>query len=150
MGYFRAAQARFRVPWEDLAAIEFIESHFGRIRGASPVGAQGPMQFMPATWAQFGHGNINDPRAAILAAARYLRSNGAPRNMADALYHYNNSIRYVRAVGAYAAALRADPRLVYGYYQWRVIYAYAGRTVVLPVGFPHVRPVPLAAAQAGD
>ncbi|HET8979482.1 MAG TPA: lytic transglycosylase domain-containing protein [Solirubrobacteraceae bacterium] len=146
MGYFRAGQAQYGIPWEDLAAIEFIETHFGRIRGASPVGAQGPMQFMPATWAQFGHGSINDPRAAILAAARYLHSNGAPRDMPDALYHYNNSIDYVRAVGAYAAAMRADPRLLDGYYQWQVIYTYAGRTVVLPVGFPRSRPVTLAAA----
>jgi Transglycosylase SLT domain len=143
LGYFRAGQSRYRVPWEYLAAIELIETRFGRIRGPSSAGAQGPMQFLPATWASYGHGSIDNPRDAILAAARYLAANGAPGDMADALYHYNNSRSYVAAVRAYATRMQRAPRAYDGYYYWQVIYSYAGHTVILPVGFPRVRPVPV-------
>ena len=141
LGYFKSTQARFGVPWEYLAAIEFVETTFGRIRGLSIAGADGPMQFMPATWSRYGRGNVHDQRAAIEGAARYLTANGAPHDMADALYHYNPSIDYVRAVSAYANHMRADPRAYYGYYSWRVILALRGRQLILPVGYPDVRPV---------
>ncbi|HYZ79709.1 MAG TPA: hypothetical protein VE571_00490, partial [Solirubrobacteraceae bacterium] len=85
LGFFRASQARFGVPWPYLAAIELVETRFGRIRGPSSAGAQGPMQFLPATWAQYGHGSINNPRDAIMAAARLLVANGARVDMAGAL-----------------------------------------------------------------
>ncbi len=39
----------------------------------SPKGARGPMQFMPDTATKYGLSNPHDPRAAIDAAARYLR-----------------------------------------------------------------------------
>jgi Transglycosylase SLT domain len=143
LGYFRAAQARYHVPWQYLAAIELVETTFGRIRGPSSAGAQGPMQFVPATWATYGRGSIDNPRDAILAAARYLAANGAPGDMADALYHYNNSRSYVAAVRDYATRMQRSPRAYDGYYYWQVIYSYAGHTVILPVGFPRVRPVPV-------
>src|SRR5690348_4886883 len=88
LGYFKSTQARFHVPWQYLAAIEFVETKFGRIHGLSLAGADGPMQFIPATWARYGRGDVHDQRAAIDGAARYLTANGAPRDMADALYHY--------------------------------------------------------------
>jgi hypothetical protein len=141
LGYLRAAQSRFGVPWQELAAIEFIETRFGRVRGLSSAGAQGPMQFLPATWARYGSGDINNPRDAILSAARYLVANGAPGNMANALYHYNNSRAYVHAVQDYAGRMRADTRSYYGYYYWQVMYTHVGGTVILPVGYPKVRPV---------
>jgi len=140
LGYFRAAQARFGVPWQYLAAIEFVETKFGRVRGPSSAGAQGPMQFLPATWARYGHGDIHNPRDSILGAARYLVANGAPGDMTDALYHYNPSIDYVRAVSAYAERMRADRRAYYGYYYWQVIYAHVGGLLILPVGYPKARP----------
>jgi hypothetical protein len=143
LGYFRAAQSRLGVRWEYLAAIELIETSFGRVHGVSSAGAQGPMQFLPATWAQYGRGSIHNQRDAILGAARYLVANGAPRNMADALYHYNNSRAYVNAVREYAGRMRADPRAYDGYYYWQVVYARAGGAVVLPVGYPRARPVPI-------
>ena len=143
LGYFVAAQARYRVAWQVLAAIEFIETRFGRVRGPSTAGAQGPMQFLPTTWARYGHGSINDPREAIMAAARYLAANGAPGDMAGALYRYNNSRSYVAAVEDYASRIRADSRSYYGYYYWQVIYARVGGAVILPVGYPARRPVPL-------
>jgi membrane-bound lytic murein transglycosylase B len=143
LGYFKATQAHFGVPWQYLAAIEFVETRFGRVHGLSTAGAEGPMQFMPATWARYGRGNVNDPRAAIEGAARYLTANGAPNDMPDALLHYNPSRDYVRVVTDYATQMRTDRRAYYGYYSWQVIYAERGRRVILPLGFPKQRPVPL-------
>ncbi|HSC02501.1 MAG TPA: lytic transglycosylase domain-containing protein [Solirubrobacteraceae bacterium] len=141
LGYFKSTQARFHVPWQYLAAIEFVETKFGRIHGLSIAGADGPMQFMPATWARYGRGDVHDQRAAIEGAARYLTANGAPHDMADALYHYNPSIDYVRSVSAYANHMRSDPRAYYGYYWWQVILALRDRRLILPVGYPKTRPV---------
>jgi membrane-bound lytic murein transglycosylase B len=149
LGYFRAAQARFGVPWEDLAAIEFIETRFGRVQGLSPAGAQGPMQFMAATWARYGSGQVDNQRDAIFGAARYLDANGAPGDMAGALYHYNDSRDYVQVANDYASRMRADIRAYYGYYDWQVVYARVGGTVILPVGYPNVRPVPVALPSQG-
>jgi hypothetical protein len=142
-GYFRAAQSRFGVRWEFLAAIELIETTFGRVHGLSSEGARGPMQFMPATWARYGSGSVDNQRDAILSAARYLVANGAPGNMADALFHYNNSQAYVDAVEAYASRMRADPRAYVGYYYRQVLYTRSGRTFIVPVGYPKTRPVPV-------
>jgi Transglycosylase SLT domain len=141
LGYFRTAESRFGVPWQDLAAIEFIETRFGRVRGLSTAGAQGPMQFLPTTWARYGSGHIDNPRDAILSAARYLVANGAPGDIATALYHYNNSRDYVHAVLDYAGRMRAHTRAYYGYYYWQVMYTYTGGTVILPPGYPTARPV---------
>lgn len=143
LGYFKSAQARFGVPWQYLAAIEFVETKFGRIHGLSIAGADGPMQFIPSTWARYGRGNVHDQRAAIDGAARYLTANGAPRDMADALYHYNPSIDYVRSVSAYAKQMRTDPRAYYGYYWWQVILAVRHQRLILPVGYPKMRPIPV-------
>lgn len=143
LGYFKSTQVRFHVPWQYLAAIEFVETKFGRIHGLSLAGADGPMQFMPATWARYGSGDVHDQRAAIEGAARYLTANGAPRDMADALYHYNPSLDYVRAVSAYANHMLSDPRAYYGYYSWQVILALRDRRLILRVGYPKVRPVPV-------
>jgi membrane-bound lytic murein transglycosylase B len=98
LGHYRRAEAEFGVPWSYLAAVHLVETFIGRIRGTSNAGAQGPMQFIPSTWAAYGEGDINDTGDAIRAAARYLRANGAPRDMATALHRYNPSHHYVRAV----------------------------------------------------
>ena len=107
--YYREAQRRSGIPWQYLAAINYVETHFGRLRQPSWVGAQGPMQFMPATWARYGRGNVRDPHAAILAAARYLRAAGGPRDMRTAVWHYNPSVSYVDAVTRYVARIRRRP-----------------------------------------
>jgi Transglycosylase SLT domain len=136
---YRAAEARLGVPWEYLAAIHLVETRAGRIRGTSSAGAQGPMQFLPSTWRRYGHGgNIQATGDAILAAARLLRANGAPADMAAALYAYNPSRRYVRAVSAYASQLRANQRAFLGYYQWQVFYG----DTPLPEGHPARPPIP--------
>lgn len=135
LGHYRAAEAEFGVGWEYLAAIHLVESRMGRIRGASSAGAQGPMQFLPATWEAYGEGDINDPGDAIRAAARYLTDHGAPGSMPDALFAYNHSDRYVNAVEAHAGVMRADERAYLGYYHWQVYYRLETGDVVLPVGW---------------
>ena len=141
---YRRAQRRTGVPWTYLAAINLVESRMGRIRGTSTAGAQGPMQFVPATWRLYGAGgDIDDPHDAILAAARLLRANGADRDLAGALWHYNQSRSYVRAVTGYARILQHSSWMYRGLWSWRVLYSRRGGTFVLPVGYPRVRPVRL-------
>jgi len=133
--YYRDAEAEFGVPWSYLAAIHLVETRMGRIRGTSVAGAQGPMQFMPGTWAAYGDGDVNSDRDSIRAAARYLRANGAPANMPNALFRYNNSQRYVRAVTAYAEVMRLEPDAYRGYYGWQVYYLTTKGDILLPVGY---------------
>ncbi|RCG33161.1 hypothetical protein DQ384_01600 [Sphaerisporangium album] len=120
-GHLREGERRFGVGWEVLAAVMFVETKFGRLRSPSSAGAQGPMQFMPATWRAYGlGGDVHDPRDAVLGAANYLRASGAPRDYRRALYAYNHDRRYVDAVQRYARMMRRDPRAYYTYYNWQV------------------------------
>ncbi len=119
--WYREAQRRFGVPWQVLAAVNFIETAFGKVRSPSTAGAQGPMQFLPATWRAYGlGGNIYDPYDSILGAANYLRASGASRNLRRALYAYNHSNLYVDAVLAYVRVMRRDLRAFYGFHAWQV------------------------------
>ena len=107
--------------WHVLAAVNFVESAFGRMRSPSSAGALGPMQFMPPTWRAYGlGGNVFRPRDAIMGAANYLSASGAPRDYWGALYHYNHSASYVEAVLRYAAEMKRDVRSFYAYYSWQV------------------------------
>ena len=133
--YYRGAEAEFGVPWYYLAAINLVETRMGRIRGDSYAGAQGPMQFMPATWDMYGEGDINDTHDAILAAGRYLSAAGAPENIEEAIWHYNHDNEYVDAVMKYAAVMRADPSAFRGYYGWQVYFVTVNGTFLLPVGW---------------
>jgi hypothetical protein len=135
LAYYRQAEADFSIPWSHLAAIHLVETVMGRIRGTSVAGAQGPMQFLPATWATFGEGDINDTRDAIRAAARYLRASGASVNIRGAVFAYNPDRRYVDAVMGYAAVMSAEPATFRGFYNWEVYYLTPGGDVHLPVGY---------------
>lgn len=119
--YYREAQRRFRVSWNVLAAVHFVESKFGKLRSASAAGAKGPMQFMPATWRAYGlGGDVHDPHDAIIGAANYLRASGAPRDLRGALYAYNHSTAYVDCVLRYARRIGADRTMFYALYNWQV------------------------------
>ena len=133
--WYQEAEATFGVPWQYLAAINLVETGMGRIRGTSVAGAQGPMQFMPATWEAYGEGDVNDPRQAILGAGRYLAANGAPGDMAGALWNYNHSDRYVRAVQAYAELVVEHPGAYAGFHGWGVWYWSTAGDIYLPVGW---------------
>lgn len=141
-GYYAEAEQASGIPWAYLAAIHFLETRMGRIRGNSSAGAQGPMQFIPSSWAAYGNGgDVNDNRDAILAAGRYLRAAGGPADMDRAIFAYNHDRGYVVAVKAYAANLLADPRAYDGYYQWQVYYRTVDGTVLLPEGYAPGGPI---------
>ena len=119
LGYYRAAGSQVGIDWTYLSAINYVETDFGRNNGPSAAGAQGPMQFLPSTWAQVGGGgDITNPRDAIFGAARYLRQSGAPGSYQRAVFAYNNDQDYVDAVSGFAAAVRADPLWLTRLYYW--------------------------------
>src|SRR5439155_25258161 len=121
LSYYREAERRFNVSWAVLPAVNFVETKFGKLRSASAAGAQGPMQFMPATWRRYGlGGNVHDAHDAILGAANYLHASGAPQDLRNALHHYNPSSAYVDAVVRYARRIGADRSMFYALYSWQV------------------------------
>jgi hypothetical protein len=121
LSYYRRAERRFGVGWKVLAAVNFIESAFGRLRNESTAGAQGPMQFIPSTWEAYGMGgDVHDPRDAIMGAANYLSASGAPENYRRALYAYNPSWSYVDSVLAYTRRMRREHRAYYAFHSWQV------------------------------
>jgi hypothetical protein len=133
---YHEAETASGVPWPYLAAIHFVETRMGRIHGNSPAGAQGPMQFIPPTWAAYGQGgNVNDDRDAIFAAGRFLADHGGAADMDRALYAYNPSRSYVAAIDAYAGLMRSDARAYDGFYWWQVYYTTTSGTVRLPEGW---------------
>jgi membrane-bound lytic murein transglycosylase B len=117
---YRAAGARYRIPWSVLAAIGKVESDHGRTRlpgvrsGSNWAGACGPMQLgcVPGSkagnaWARYGHGRPHDPAQAIPAAARYLVDHGARRDLDRAIFAYNHSRAYVTRVKQLASRYAA-------------------------------------------
>ena len=135
MGYYKEAEAKFGVPWYFLASINLIETRMGRIRGDSSAGAQGPMQFIPSTWAAYGEGDVNSYHDSILAAARYLKAAGAPGDMPRAVFAYNHDTRYVNAVTAYAEVMHADPAAYRGFYGWQVYYPTKDGPILMAPGW---------------
>jgi hypothetical protein len=106
--YRRAATTCPGLPWTVLAGIGTLETRNGQNVHTSVAGAQGPMQFIPSTWARWGYdadGNgradINSPVDAVFSAARYLCAVGAGRGgtaLDDAIFSYNHAWWYVRDV----------------------------------------------------
>ncbi len=99
--------------WTVLAAIGEIESGNGANDGPSSAGARGPMQFMPATWAEWGIAgfgqtglpDIMNPLDAVPSAARMLCADGAgnPATLRGAIFAYNHATWYVDEVLALAS-----------------------------------------------
>jgi len=146
--YYAEAQRRFGVPWFVLAAVHLVESRMGRVVGHSSADAQGPMQFLPDTWARYGlGGDVWNNQDAILGAANYLAANGAAdgtdAGLDKALYRYNNDSRYVRAVRHYARVMQADERAFLGYHAWQVYYRTTLGQVLLPTGYAAAHPMPV-------
>lgn len=131
-GLYEAAEKRFGVRWELLASVNFVETAFNKLRNQSTAGAQGPMQFIPATWRAYGMGgNIRDPRDAIMGAANYLKASGAPGNERRALFAYNNSDAYVSAILLHARRIAKDPQHFLTLYSWQVFVRRDGKLVRL-------------------
>lgn len=103
---YQAAGRAYGVPWTVLAAIHYTETNFATGSEMSPAGAQGPMQFMPTTFAYYevsapgprhlpSIDNVND---AIYTCAHMLAADGYASNPRAALYLYNHSNAYVDSI----------------------------------------------------
>ncbi|WP_407345002.1 lytic murein transglycosylase [Pengzhenrongella phosphoraccumulans] len=111
---YLAAAGRYQLPWTLLAGIGMEETGHGRTRATSSAGAQGLMQFMPATWARYGVDGSGDGRAdirddadSVMSAANYLTASGVTAGIDGvrrALFAYNHADWYVNDVLHYAAA----------------------------------------------
>jgi soluble lytic murein transglycosylase-like protein len=144
VAYYHDAEQATGVGWNYLAAINFVETRFGSVDGVSTAGAQGPMQFLPSTFAAYGEGgDIRSPRDSIMAAGRYLAANGFVNDRDRALFRYNNSAQYVRAVNDYAELIAADPAALGSYYRWDVYYYTVAGDVLLPIGYVATEPIPV-------
>ena len=102
---YQAAGIQYGVRWEVLAAINEIETDYGRNLNVSTAGAVGWMQFLPSTWRLYGVDANGDgvkdpynPVDAIFAAARYLRAAGADTDIRRAVFAYNHADWYVDSV----------------------------------------------------
>jgi murein DD-endopeptidase MepM/ murein hydrolase activator NlpD len=109
---YQDAARSFGLDWPVLAAVGRVESDHGRLSAdcePNEAGAVGPMQFLPASfaqasdWAGLADADICDPADAVPAAAAYLRQYGAPDDWRRALFAYNRSQAYVDLVLAWAA-----------------------------------------------
>lgn len=146
--YVGAAQTCPGLPWGVLAGIGKVESDHGRSdlpgvhSGANSAGAEGPMQFEPATFAEFavsadhnGRPSPYDPADAIYTAAAMLCADGAASGtragIRRAVFAYNHSDAYVADVliraarytvpapsAAAASAIAFAVRQVGKPYQW--------------------------------
>ena len=137
LSYYQKAEAATGIEWEVLAAVNLVETGMGRIDGVSVANAQGPMQFLPTTWAEagIGAGDIRDPHDAIQAAARYLVRRGGLQDIRRGLWGYNNSDYYGRAVMLYASLMKEDPAAYTGLYHWEIHFNAAAGDLWLPVGY---------------
>jgi hypothetical protein len=102
---YQAAGIQYGVRWEILAAINEIETDYGRNLNVSSAGALGWMQFMPATWRAYGvdanKDGIKDPYNpvdAIFAAARYLKAANIDVDLRAGIWAYNHADWYVDMV----------------------------------------------------
>jgi cell wall-associated NlpC family hydrolase len=121
--YMDAARTCPGLPWSVLAGIGTVESGNGQSdlpgvhSGANFAGAEGPMQFEPATFAQYAAGpdqplSIYDPADAIYTAAAMLCAKGARGGSASgieqAVFAYNHASWYVSDVMSWAARYAAQ------------------------------------------
>ena len=141
---YRSASAATGIDWTVLAAVNLVETGMGRIDGVSVANAQGPMQFLPTTWAEPGignGGNIRDPWDAIHAAARYLVRRGGLKDIRSGLWGYNNSDHYGRAVLHYAALMKEEPLTYRSLHQWQIHYASSAGDLWLHEGYEQQQPI---------
>ena len=116
LSIYQAAGIQYGIPWEVLAAINEIETDYGRNLNVSSAGALGWMQFMPGSWRMYGVDANEDGRKdpynpvdAVFAAARYLKAAGADTDLAKAIFAYNHAGWYVDSVIERARLLAGLP-----------------------------------------
>jgi hypothetical protein len=113
---YQAAGVEYGVRWEVLAAINEIETDYGRNLNVSSAGAVGWMQFLPSSWRRYGVDANQDGRKdpynpvdAIFSAAHYLHMAGYSENPRRAIFAYNHADWYVDSVMLRARLLAAVP-----------------------------------------
>ncbi len=118
---FQAAGAAYGIPWQVLAAINEVETDYGRDLSVSSAGAEGWMQFLPSSWSSYGVDATGDgfedpynPADAIFAAARYLHAAGGTGDIRAAIFSYNHSQAYVSSVMLRAQLLGGTPAELLG------------------------------------
>src|SRR5712691_7501381 len=120
LGLWQRAGSTYGIPWQVLAAINKVESNFGRNMGPSSAGAIGWMQFMPDTWLRWGVDANGDgvadpwnPNDAIFSAARYLAAAGGSTDIYRSVYAYNHADWYVREVLGLAGIYGSDSTIAF-------------------------------------
>jgi hypothetical protein len=118
---YQAAGIEYDVPWQVLAAINQIETDYGRNLSVSSAGAVGWMQFLPSTWKRWavdatgsGYADPYNPVDAIFTAARYLQAAGAAKNLSRAIFAYNHAGWYVQSVLLRAKLVGGMPEQLIG------------------------------------
>jgi murein DD-endopeptidase MepM/ murein hydrolase activator NlpD len=118
---YQAAGIEYDVPWQVLAAINWIETDYGRDLSVSSAGAVGWMQFLPSTFKQWGvdatgsgYADPYNPTDAIFTAARYLQAAGASTNLDKAIFAYNHATWYVQSVLLRAQLIGGMPSSLIG------------------------------------
>jgi hypothetical protein len=121
LSIYQAAGIEYGIRWEILAAINEIETDYGRNLNVSSAGALGWMQFMPATWKAYGTDANKDGRKdpynpvdAIFAAARYLKAANYENDVRAAIWAYNHADWYVDSVLLRARLIAGVPADVIG------------------------------------
>jgi len=142
---YQAAGIEYQVPWQVLAAINEIETDYGRNLSVSSAGAVGWMQFLPSTFKRWavdangdGYADPYNPVDAIFTAARYLHAAGASTNLSQAIFAYNHADWYVQSVLLRAKLIGGIPSqligaltgLVQGYFPVAAPAKYADSGVV--------------------
>src|SRR6266404_944585 len=120
LGLWQRAGSTYGIPWQVLAAINKVESNFGRNMGPSSAGAIGWMQFMPDTWLRWGVDANGDgvadpwnPEDAIYSAARYLAAAGGTSDIYRGVFAYNHADWYVREVLGLAGIYGSDSTVAF-------------------------------------
>ena len=113
---YQAAGIEYGIRWEVLAAINEIETEYGRNLNVSSAGAVGWMQFLPSSWRTYGLDANDDgvkdpynPVDAIFAAARYLDAAGYEEDVRRAIFAYNHADWYVDSVMLRARLIAGVP-----------------------------------------
>ncbi|MGI8749030.1 MAG: lytic murein transglycosylase [Thermoleophilaceae bacterium] len=113
---YQAAGIQYGVRWEVLAAINEIETDYGRNLNVSSAGALGWMQFIPSTFRMYGVDANKDgkkdpfnPVDAIFSAARYLKAAGYEKDARRAVFAYNHAGWYVDSVMLRAKLIAGVP-----------------------------------------
>jgi hypothetical protein len=118
---YQAAGTEYGIPWQVLAAINEIETDYGRNLSVSSAGALGWMQFIPSSWQMYGTDANGDgikdpynPVDAIFAAGRYLKAAGGDKDISKAIFAYNHADWYVQSVILRAKLIGGMPAALVG------------------------------------